>query len=57
MDRKQNILMINMESWDGRMLGCQGFHPAMENATPNINALIPTFTAIMPKGFPVLLTF
>ena len=25
----QNILMIHMESWDGRMLGCQGLHPAM----------------------------
>lgn len=35
----QNILMIHMESWDGRMLGCQGLHPAMANATPNIDAL------------------
>ncbi len=35
----QNILMIHAESWDGRMLGCQGFHPAMRNATPNIDAL------------------
>jgi arylsulfatase K len=35
----QNILMIHMESWDGRMLGCQGFNPAMKNATPNIDAL------------------
>jgi len=35
----QNIVMIHMESWDGRMLGCQGFHPAMANATPNIDAL------------------
>ena len=35
----KNILMIHMESWDGRMLGCQGFHPAMEKATPNIDAL------------------
>jgi arylsulfatase K len=35
----QNILMIHMESWDGRMLGCQGFHPAMAKATPNIDAL------------------
>jgi len=34
-----NILMIHMESWDGRLLGCQGFHPAMQNATPNIDAL------------------
>ena len=35
----QNILMIHMESWDGRMLGCQGYHPAMKEATPNIDAL------------------
>ena len=35
----QNILMIHAESWDGRMLGCQGFHPAMANATPHIDAL------------------
>ena len=34
-----NILMIHMESWDGRMLGCQDLYPAMENATPNIDAL------------------
>lgn len=36
---KQNILMIHMESWDGRMLGYQGFHPAMKDATPNIDSL------------------
>ena len=35
----QNILMIHAESWDGRMLGCQNFHPAMKDATPNIDAL------------------
>jgi len=35
----QNILMIHAESWDGRMLGCQGYSPAMEHATPNIDAL------------------
>lgn len=35
----QNILMIHMESWDGRMLGCQGLHPAMARATPHIDAL------------------
>ncbi len=35
----QNILMIHMESWDGRMLGCQGLHPAMADATPSIDAL------------------
>ena len=31
--------MIHMESWDGRMLGCQNYQPAMRNATPNIDAL------------------
>lgn len=31
--------MIHAESWDGRMLGCQNFHPAMKDATPNIDAL------------------
>ena len=35
----QNILMLHMESWDGRMLGCQGYHPALAKATPNIDAL------------------
>ena len=35
----QNVLMIHMESWDGRMLGCQGHHPAMKDATPNIDKL------------------
>lgn len=35
----QNILMIHMESWDGRMLGCQGHHPALAEATPNIDRL------------------
>ena len=35
----QNILMIHAESWDGRMLGCQDFRPAMKDATPNIDAL------------------
>ena len=39
MNQMQNIVMIHMESWDGRMLGCQGFHPALANATPNIDAL------------------
>jgi arylsulfatase K len=28
-----------MESWDGRMLGCQEFHPAMAEATPNIDEI------------------
>jgi arylsulfatase K len=35
----QNVLMFHMESWNGRMLGCQGFHPALKDATPNIDAL------------------
>ena len=34
-----NILMIHMESYDGRMMGCQGMHPALAGATPNIDAL------------------
>lgn len=34
-----NILMFHAESWDGRMLGCQNIHPAMADATPNIDAL------------------
>lgn len=36
---RNNILMFHAESWDGRMLGCQGIHPAMANATPNIDKL------------------
>lgn len=35
----RNVLMIHMESWDGRALGCQQHHPAMQNATPTIDAL------------------
>ena len=35
----QNILMFHAESWDGRMLGCQRLHPAMAEATPNIDTL------------------
>ncbi len=34
-----NILQFHAESWDGRMLGCQGLHPAMAGATPNIDRL------------------
>lgn len=34
-----NILHFHAESWDGRMLGCQGMHPAMAGATPNIDRL------------------
>ena len=34
-----NIIQFHAESWDGRMLGCQGIYPAMEGATPNIDRL------------------
>lgn len=34
-----NIIQFHVESWDGRILGCQGFHPAMAGATPNIDRL------------------
>ncbi len=34
-----NIVHFHAESWDGRMLGCQGIHPAMAEATPNIDRL------------------
>ncbi|MBT3289953.1 MAG: sulfatase-like hydrolase/transferase [Victivallales bacterium] len=36
---QMNILMFHAESWDGRMLGCQGIHPALAEATPNIDRL------------------
>lgn len=36
---KLNIIQFHAESWDGRMLGCQNFHPAMAKATPNIDLL------------------
>jgi arylsulfatase K len=34
-----NIIHFHAESWDGRMLGCQEFHPALQKATPNIDRL------------------
>lgn len=34
-----NMVQFHVESWDGRMLGCQGIHPAMTEATPNIDRL------------------
>ena len=37
--KQQNIIHFHAESWDGRMLGCQDIHPAMKNATPNIDRL------------------
>jgi len=36
--RRPNILFIQSDSWDGRVLGCMG-HPAMVKATPNLDAL------------------
>jgi len=36
--RKPNILFIQTDSQDGRLLGCLG-HPAMRRATPNLDAL------------------
>ena len=36
--RRPNILFIQTDSWDGRVLGCMG-HPAMGRATPNLDAL------------------
>lgn len=37
--KNMNIIQFHTESWDGRMLGCQQIHPAMANATPNIDRL------------------
>lgn len=34
-----NILHFHAESWDGRMMGCQGSHHAMAKATPNLDML------------------
>jgi len=34
----QNILLIECDSLDGRVLGCMG-HPAMQRATPHLDAL------------------
>jgi len=39
MTKTPNIIHFHAESWDGRMLGCQGIHPAMTKATPNIDRL------------------
>ncbi len=36
--KRPNILFIQTDSWDGRVLGCVG-HPAMHNATPTLDAL------------------
>lgn len=37
--KRLNIIQFHAESWDGRMLGCQGLHPALAGATPNIDRL------------------
>ncbi len=37
--KKQNIVMIHAESYDGRLIGKVGQYPAIKNATPNIDAL------------------
>ncbi len=36
--KRRNILFIQTDSQDGRVLGCMG-HPAMRRATPNLDAL------------------
>ncbi|MFB3826762.1 MAG: sulfatase-like hydrolase/transferase [Bryobacteraceae bacterium] len=36
--RRPNIVLVQTDSWDGRVLGCLG-HPAMRRATPNIDRL------------------
>ena len=37
--KKTNVIHFHAESWNGRMLGCQEFHPALAKATPNIDKL------------------
>ena len=37
--KKQNIVMIHAESYNGRLIGCLGQFPAISGATPNIDAL------------------
>lgn len=38
MQRRKNIVLIQCDSMDGRIMGCMG-HPAMTAATPNIDKL------------------
>ena len=38
MSTRQNILLIQTDSHDGRIMGCMG-HPAMRGATPNLDRL------------------
>lgn len=35
---RPNIILVQADSWDGRVLGCLG-HPAMKRATPNIDRI------------------
>lgn len=37
-EKRPNILLIEVDSMDGRAMGCMG-HPAMVRATPNLDAL------------------
>jgi len=37
-ERRPNILLVEVDSMDGRVMGCMG-HPAMARATPNLDAL------------------
>jgi arylsulfatase K len=46
---RPNILFIFTDSWDGRMLGTLG-HPALRNATPNVDRLARTGT-IFPNTY------
>lgn len=43
--RRPNIILVEPDSWDGRVLGFLG-HPAMRRATPNIDRLARRGTAI-----------
>ena len=38
MNDRANILLIMIESWDGRVIGCLG-DPALKNVTPNVDKL------------------
>ncbi len=37
--KKCNIIQFHAESWDGRLLGCLGLHPALAGATPHVDRL------------------
>ena len=36
---RPNIILIETDSMDGRMMGCMGFHPALAGVTPNLDGL------------------